>query len=705
LLEEAVLLWQFGKEGKLIPCSDKGCRYDVPEYKNKHKGTSMSQKTAQSPRYLTKSRFKLACECPTKLFYTRKDEYPDQKKDDPFMAALAEGGFQVGELAKLHYPGGLDVKEKGYDAPLKVTNDYIDQNPDEAIIYEAAVRYKNLFIRVDVFIKRGNRIQLIEVKAKSFDSRNERPFLNGKGYIASGWKDYLYDVAFQKYVIQKAFPDCVISSYLMLVDKAAVCVEDGLNQKFKIVSSGDMKEAVQVGDVSQAHIDSRILKPVSADHEVNLIECNEDSSTPDPLSFEQRINLYADAYVNNKKIFTPISKSCEKCEFRATDDQLANEKKDGFKECWKHELKWKDSNFEQNTVLDIWNFHGKDKLIKKGTIRMVDVHEEDISPDPMELGEPMSNKQRQWMQIDKYKNKDNSVFIDKAGLAKEIANWNYPLHFIDFETSRVAIPFYAGRKPYEQMAFQFSHHVIYEDGRVQHKGQYLNADSEFPNYEFLRALKMELEGDEGTIFRYSYHENTVLNEICDQLEAEINPPHDKRELIDFVHRITYKTGVRPAGPRCMVDLCKSVQDYTFYPSGRGRTSIKVTLPAILNNSAYLQSKYSKPIYGVGCQINSLNFTDPMTWIEIKGGVVVDPYKRLPAMFQDWSDEDLERIERLSEEEGIKEGGAAMMAWAKMHFTEMSEEEKGEIKKALLKYCELDTLAMVMIFEDWKSRLS
>ena len=55
-----------------------------------------------NPRYLTKSRFVLAVECETKLFYTGKTEYADRKKEDPFLAALAEGGFQVGEMAKLY---------------------------------------------------------------------------------------------------------------------------------------------------------------------------------------------------------------------------------------------------------------------------------------------------------------------------------------------------------------------------------------------------------------------------------------------------------------------------------------------------------------------------------------------------------------------------------------------------------------------------
>ena len=35
---------------------------------------------------------------------------------------------------------------------------------------------------------------------------------------------------------------------------------------------------------------------------------------------------------------------------------------------------------------------------------------------------------------------------------------------------------------------------------------------------------------------------------------------------------------------------------------------------------------------------------------------------------------------------------------------MSQKEKGEITKGLLKYCELDTLAMVMIYEYFKEDL-
>ena len=60
------------------------------------------------------------------------------------------------------------------------------------------------------------------------------------------------------------------------------------------------------------------------------------------------------------------------------------------------------------------------------------------------------------------------------------------------------------------------------------------------------------------------------------------------------------------------------------------------------------------------------------------------------------------IELLMEDEKIKLGGAAMAAYSLMQFTEMSDIEKAALKRGLLNYCELDTLAMVMIWEHWNS---
>jgi len=59
---------------------------------------------------------------------------------------------------------------------------------------------------------------------------------------------------------------------------------------------------------------------------------------------------------------------------------------------------------------------------------------------------------------------------------------------------------------------------------------------------------------------------------------------------------------------------------------------------------------------------------------------------------------------LSDSDELNDGGAAQAAYARLQFEEMSAYEREEIQKALLKYCELDTLAMVMIYEGWKDFL-
>ena len=56
----------------------------------------MTSNLEKKPRYLTKSRFKLAVECPTKLYYTGKSEYANTNNENEFLAMLADEGFQVG---------------------------------------------------------------------------------------------------------------------------------------------------------------------------------------------------------------------------------------------------------------------------------------------------------------------------------------------------------------------------------------------------------------------------------------------------------------------------------------------------------------------------------------------------------------------------------------------------------------------------------
>jgi hypothetical protein len=103
-------------------------------------------------RYLTKSRFKLALECPTKLYYTGKADYADSKSENEFLAMLADGGFQVGELAKLKYPGGVEVKTKQVTQAIAKTTELLKQ--DTITLFEPAIVHEGFLVRVDVLIKR-----------------------------------------------------------------------------------------------------------------------------------------------------------------------------------------------------------------------------------------------------------------------------------------------------------------------------------------------------------------------------------------------------------------------------------------------------------------------------------------------------------------------------------------------------------------------
>jgi hypothetical protein len=148
----------------------------------------------------------------------------------------------------------------------------------------------------------------------------------------------------------------------------------------------------------------------------------------------------------------------------------------------------------------------------------------------------------------------------------------------------------------------------------------------------------------------------------------------------------------------MVDLLEMVLQYYYDPASGGSNSIKMVLPAILQSSAYLREKYGAPIYGK--EIISRNFQN-WSWINFNNnGQLINPYSLLPPIHVEATNEELDAI-LADEEAGIADGGAAMIAFARMQFTEMSNKEKEKTRAALLRYCELDTLAMVMIYEAWR----
>ena len=153
----------------------------------------------------------------------------------------------------------------------------------------------------------------------------------------------------------------------------------------------------------------------------------------------------------------------------------------------------------------------------------------------------------------------------------------------------------------------------------------------------------------------------------------------------------------------MVDMLMMVKHYYYDPLMGGSNSIKVVLPAVLESSIYIRNRYSKPIYGRNSEIKSLNFDDGWIWIrKDNNGKIISPYKLLPKLFDDLDDE---IVKNFISDDILNVGGAALTAFAKMQFTEISKIERERLIKGLLKYCELDTLAMVMIYEFWLNEIN
>ena len=152
----------------------------------------------------------------------------------------------------------------------------------------------------------------------------------------------------------------------------------------------------------------------------------------------------------------------------------------------------------------------------------------------------------------------------------------------------------------------------------------------------------------------------------------------------------------------MVDLCKISEKSFYHPDTKGSSSIKKVLPALFKISNHLISKYSEPIYGSPQGIESKNFKSDsgFIWID-KNDENHDPYKKLRVIAEDLLPDAIDETEE-GKASIIAEGGAAATAYGRLQYEDLSKDARERIKTALYRYCELDTLAMVMVVESWKA---
>lgn len=586
---------------------------------------------------LSKTDFKIALDCPTKLYY-RKLDYPSTNDENSYLEYLAEGGYAVSKMASLYFPEGIRINNyTGIERALEETREYMNQ--DRCILFEAAFKSGNKLAVVDILIKNNNDIKLIEVKSKGHDKNKTT------GRI---WQEEILDVAFQRSVFCEQYPNMGVSAFIMAPDKNKATAIERLNAHFKL-NGYELKNGFEFFDISfSGNIDS-----IKKDNLLTLIDINKEVEKTNSVVREKIKTFENSIYPTIQKIPAQLSKKCFKCEYQNS----------GKIECWQHK------NIVQPSIEELYHIGSlggrKDpianQLIKANKLSLFDIPQEELKG---------KRGKRQLIQIQNTKLNKEWIATE---LQSEINSWEYPLHFIDFETAISALPFHKDMFPYEMVAFQWSCHTIPFPGAEPEHKEWINLEAEFPSFKFAETL-MKCIGNTGTPLMWSSHENTTLRNIYRQTERyQYNNP----SLTEWLKTLV-KFDSKDKGR--FVDMNQLCLDYYFHPFMKGQTSIKVVLPAVL--MANKSKRTLSWLKNFSPNIDLLTFDE--------SNHIVDPYKNLPAM------------KFLEYAEFVNEGTAAMRAYEDMIFGKAQGNDtfKKAYKEALLNYCKLDTLAMLIIWEHW-----
>ncbi len=162
---------------------------------------------------------------------------------------------------------------------------------------------------------------------------------------------------------------------------------------------------------------------------------------------------------------------------------------------------------------------------------------------------------------------DGTIFFDAEGAAADLAPHGFPAYFLDFETAMFAVPIWKGTRPYQQIPFQFSLHILDACGSPEHHG-FLDLTGDDPSRAFALSL-IDLCGTSGPVFVYNAaFECRVMRDLATR-RPDLAPSLDA-----IIVRV--------------VDLLPVARQRYYHPSQHGSWSIKAVLPAAIPELSYDQ---------------------------------------------------------------------------------------------------------------------
>ena len=143
--------------------------------------------------------------------------------------------------------------------------------------------------------------------------------------------------------------------------------------------------------------------------------------------------------------------------------------------------------------------------------------------------------------------------------APEAALFAGTRYYLDFETISFVVPIWVGTRPYQQVPFQWSCHIMAPDGSITHD-MCLDLSGNDPSRGFAESLIRKL-GNDGPIIVYNQgFEKRIIRELAERF-ADLAP-----QLTGLLDRV--------------VDLLPMTNSHFYHPSMQGSWSIKAVLPAI-----------------------------------------------------------------------------------------------------------------------------
>jgi hypothetical protein len=178
---------------------------------------------------------------------------------------------------------------------------------------------------------------------------------------------------------------------------------------------------------------------------------------------------------------------------------------------------------------------------------------------------PDSFKLSRSQEVQRWCDANSCAHVDADAIGSFVKDLEYPIHYLDFETFNVAVPLFDGTRPYQQVPFQFSLHVVDRPGAMAWHFGHLAEGTDDPRPEFFDELRKVI-GKKGSIVVYNQSfEERIVREL-----AEAFPQHG-----DWAEEVRAR----------LVDLLLPFRGFNYYhPDQRGSASIKRVLPALTGHS-------------------------------------------------------------------------------------------------------------------------